>query len=266
MTITYQSTFEEFEEGTKAINERLPKRNPRKQMIFMFVLVGYVVGAMYFWLWILPTQSAVVMFHIYGPIVLIAVLMFLMLILVPLLQGRMPRISRKTLLKILPLAIPAVAIVAIFKFDQMLPNRYQDPWNWALLLPHTTWLGLVAWITAMTMLRTDKQRKETWEDRAGLNRQKTAEITADGFALKDAVTTAEFRWEAFMDFQETKKLFLLYTSAKTAQYIPKRAFDGDEQLNAMRALMELIPRRTNTGFPLQPMAGSAQPPPLPKTA
>ncbi|MGA3068031.1 MAG: YcxB family protein, partial [Tepidisphaeraceae bacterium] len=53
-------------------------------------------------------------------------------------------------------------------------------------------------------------------------------------------------------FQETKTLILLLASQSTGLYIPKRAFNGDEELNAMRALSELMPKPDAAAFLLEP--------------
>jgi hypothetical protein len=79
---------------------------------------------------------------------------------------------------------------------------------------------------------------------------KTLDISAEGVVLSDDKTRLQYSWLAFVGWQESKTIFLLKNSLKTAVFLPKRAFPGDEELNAMRALCELIPTSTDVAFPV----------------
>jgi hypothetical protein len=209
----------------------------------------------------MPGQVPVMMFHICMPFVLAGVVVVAVILIAPLLHGKSPSVPLKLLARLLVLLIPAAMVFALFKFDSMFFHPSSDGLDWRLLLPHSTWLFLVAWLTVVTIRSRAKQRATVWNERASLTRHKTVDITADGIGIRDAVTQGQYRWEAFVDFEETKKLFLVYESPKSAHFFPKRAFKGEEELSAMRALAELIPRVSNAAFPMQPAdpPGAAQP-------
>jgi hypothetical protein len=264
MRIEYQSAYKEYEEASKAVEAYLAKM--RKKGVLMRVLpiafVLYFFASMFFWQWRTAESASIVNFHVFAPPGLSVVSVLVVLVLMSLLAGRLPRWPAKAWIAIGLLVVLACSLVGVV---MLLPASTTQPssagWGIDLLLPHSTWLALVVMITILLARHIPNERHEHWDRHPSLRRRKSAEITADGVVIKDDVTESHYRWEGFLGFRETKKLFVLMTSLRTAQYFPKRAFAGEEELRAMRALLELIPRSTTTGFPIQ-QTGAAVPPPV----
>jgi hypothetical protein len=94
-------------------------------------------------------------------------------------------------------------------------------------------------------------------------RPKSADISAEGLVITDEFARLEYQWRAFQRGEETASLFLLFIGPAQFLMIPKRAFRNADELNGMRALLELIPGVRGGGFPVQAASGRIEPPPLP---
>ncbi len=133
-------------------------------------------------------------------------------------------------------------------------------WEWGWLVPHASWLFLTATVLVVTVVNQRALRKSMWAGQATLHRAKTADISAEGLCITDAVSRLEYRWQAFAGWQETKSLFVIFLSQYQVIFLPKHAFESAEMLDAMRALASLIPASVSSAFQVvQPNAI----PPLP---
>jgi hypothetical protein len=149
-------------------------------------------------------------------------------------------------------------------FPTINPRSPRFIWHWTLLLPHTTWLFFVAWITILTVKGQRNKTKILWDEQPSLHRAKTVEISAEGVVITDTVSRSEVHWNGFVGWQETKRLFVLFYSEHRILFFPKSAFASTEELEGMRALARFIPASAATAFPvIQPDAGISTPPPLP---
>ena len=57
-----------------------------------------------------------------------------------------------------------------------------------------------------------------------------------GVHLASSVSTTDLRWEAFLRYRETPKVFLLFVQKGMAQFIPKRVLTT-EQADDLRMLL-----------------------------
>lgn len=83
---------------------------------------------------------------------------------------------------------------------------------------------LMAWISPHYRARRVILREVTWT------------FSNDGVRLESNVSKADLRWEAFLKYRETPKLFLLFVQKGMAQFIPKRVLTA-EQTNNLRMLL-----------------------------
>jgi hypothetical protein len=163
-----------------------------------------------------------------------------------------PRPTWRSLLSVVVLIALSAQIWIFTKFK---PFSSKGPHllNWQMLLPHSTWLFMLASIMFIAVLNRFTKMRHHWNTHPALARAATAEITAHGITLTDAFVKSEYQWQGFQKFQETKHLFLLYTGTGSHLMIPKRAFESPEELQAMRALLKLIQAPTS-GFQVVPLA------------
>jgi len=267
MILNYQTTFDEYSEASKAVGARTAKKRKKsgRQQWFMVFAAAYFVAAVWIWDWLLPSQPFTVLFHLYAPFALRSIGMLIIVGAMTLLTGTLPRPSHRSILRLWS-PLVTLGILALYFFLQRMSftGRSLGKWDWSLLLPHTTWTAIYLYVAAVTTWTNRKRVENVWNEVPGLARAKTADITADGVVIKDDVSEVRYFWNAFVDFEETPNLFLLLTSAKTMVCIPKRAFADDVELNAMRALSDLMPRSDHRAFPLEPTsAPNTPPPPLP---
>lgn len=136
-------------------------------------------------------------------------------------------------------------------------SHHPDKLTWQVILPHSIWLTILLYVSTIAAHNHRSSLPRHWDNRPDLHRHQTAEISADGVSLSDTVSTRQFHWPAFTKSEETRNLFLLFQSDSIALMIPKRAFNSDEELNAMRHLVKLIPTHHPTGFEVAPLHAAA---------
>jgi YcxB-like protein len=83
---------------------------------------------------------------------------------------------------------------------------------------------LVAWWSPRYRARRMILREVSWT------------FSDEGVHLASNVSNADFRWEAFVKYRETPKVFLLFVQKGMAQFIPKRALTA-EQANDLRTVL-----------------------------
>jgi hypothetical protein len=147
-----------------------------------------------------------------------------------------------------------IVLIASLIFQHWM-YRQQNPHasselNWQTLLPHSIWLVLLFYVSSVAAFNQSKRLARHWEARQDLHRHQTVEITAEGVNFSDTVTSRKYQWAAFIKHQETKHLFLLFTSENAAVMIPKRAFESSGDLTAVHNLLNLIPKTQFRGFPV----------------
>ncbi len=90
--------------------------------------------------------------------------------------------------------------------------------RWTMLLPHTTWIFFVGWITITTVKSQRNKQKKLWEEVPSLRRSKTADISAAGIALSDTVSRSEMSWDGFVGWQRDEKAFSYSSLPNTHLY------------------------------------------------
>ncbi len=265
MVISYQNTFEEYVEAYGAIVARRTQKKKRSNII-IFLIAGWLIGSYILAQVLNLPDRAMLVFQCYIPVLLIVIDVFAVQLLMALFRKSATKLNPRALLGVLPLLIVTGVWIAFFAIDrQVHPTSYSADWYLRLLVPHATWFVL---LTAALVADSRKKRKglaTAWEGQPTLHRAKTAEIVANGITTRDPTTTCQYSWDAFLDWQETKNLFLFYPSQFHVVFLPKKAFKSEDELSALRALAEQIPGVENRGFPLHAPSIST-PPPLPSSA
>jgi hypothetical protein len=113
-------------------------------------------------------------------------------------------------------------------------------------------IALVLWLF---ISRSGDPLKKLWEASPGMHRPQAVDADEQRIAFSDAAGRFEQRWEAFSHVQETEGIFLLYTGALSAQFIPKRAFAAAADLDAFREMLRRqVAQRPAPAFPVLPVA------------
>ena len=156
-----------------------------------------------------------------------------------------------------------ITLIAALVFQQWFNHKFNphaaktDLLTWQTILPHSIWLTILIYVSTIAAHNHRTSLPRHWEARPDLHRHQTADVSADSIHLSDTLTRREYQWPAFVKYEETKTLFLLFTSDSQALMVPKTAFESQEQLHAMRNLIKLIPANRTPGFEVTPLATAA---------
>jgi hypothetical protein len=155
-----------------------------------------------------------------------------------------------------------ITLIAALVFQQWFNHKFSPQGartllTWQTILPHSIWLTILVYVSTIAAHNHRTRLPRHWEARPDLHRHQTADISADGIQLSDTQSRREYQWQAFVKYEETRTLFLLFMAESQALMIPKRAFETAEQLDAMRNLMKLIPTSRAPGFEVTPLATAA---------
>jgi len=94
-----------------------------------------------------------------------------------------------------------------------------------------------------------------WNAQPALHRPRVMEADGQRITFTDAVDRMEHRWEAFTHVRETPGLFVLFTTAHSFHFVPKRAFTHAADLDAFRELLRTtVAQRPEPAFPVLPAA------------
>jgi uncharacterized membrane protein YbaN (DUF454 family) len=103
------------------------------------------------------------------------------------------------------------------------------------LLPIALFLAFFAFFYRFLLRRNLSKTLEAspqfWEKR-------TVTITDEGLVINGETFNTDYTWKGITQLEETKDVFLLYSSPVTAVLLPKRAF-SPEQLTEFRNLVKL---------------------------
>lgn len=96
--------------------------------------------------------------------------------------------------------------------------------------------------------------RRAWRGQPALELQQTMELNDAGLSMDDKQSRSEYTWDAFIQFLETRNLFLLFPSKLTFFIIPKRAVPPTDLDMLREMLSERISR--NSAFPVLPPKSS----------
>ena len=130
---------------------------------------------------------------------------------------------------------------------------------WAILAPFLPCLIFFVFATIHIRRLHRNQFRAMWEADPTVHTPRTLTPYAEGIAIADPFSQTHARWQAFVAFDETTNLFLLYVGRFMPYIIPKRAFPTQQDADQFRALCQHSISRPQTAFPILPPT----PPPLP---
>jgi hypothetical protein len=130
-------------------------------------------------------------------------------------------------------------------------------------LPFVPVVSLVACSIWIFLRQFNRNLTRGFQLQVQLHRPATVQASPEWFIVTDEAHQTSYRWQAFIGWQETANLFLLYNSYATFEMVPKRAFASAEQIHQFTALLRQSIGAGGVGFEVLPARPG--PPPLPAT-
>lgn len=119
------------------------------------------------------------------------------------------------------------------------------------ILPYLLVFGL-AFVGFLWLRRSGYlyRRLASWSTRLG--EPKIMVITDDKLTLREPGMVMEAEWSYFMRFVESRNCFLLFSTARAAHILPKRAFGSAQEMEEFRGFALAHVGNTPIGLPVQP--------------
>ena len=134
----------------------------------------------------------------------------------------------------------------------------------AILAPFLPWLVFFIFAAVHIRRLNRNQFRAMWDADPTVHTPRTLTPYAEGIAIADPFSQTHARWQAFVAFDETKDLFLLYVGRFMPYIIPKRAFPTQAEVDQFRALCQHSISPRPAAFPILPPTSTQPiPPPLP---
>jgi len=237
MVIQYQNTKEEFVEASAALSAR--NRQKKKghggalvlgSLAIYFVSMGLLTNHLG------RVQGSIAGFHVVFPLIYLNAL-FVIVAVIKKMTGMHSQFEARAVFGLSLIMIPLIWFARMELGVAADAQNGAPVWDWMLLIPHVTWMFLVA----SAIVAANKRPRDKWESLPMLRRPKSALITDGGISVTDPLSRHDHQWQAFIGSQETKSMFLLFLSAYHVVFLPKLAFTSDVELNSMREFMKLIP-------------------------
>jgi hypothetical protein len=257
--IQFQNTQEDFKElGDAVTAARRPVNSPMQIVILVAVFGAYYFITRYLWIKAGDMDGQMAWINMWIAIVAFGFTWLGISLPSSFRARRFPWLTGRQVVSLSTF----LGLIGALLFEHWLnhkfnPKSHADSLTWQTLLPHSIWLTILFYVSCVGAYNHSKSLPRHWQNRPDLHRHQTVDISAQGVVFSDTETRREYHWPAFVKSEETKHLFLLFTSEHIGLMLPKRAYDSAEQLEAMRNLMKLIPKEETRGFAVLPAAKAA---------
>jgi hypothetical protein len=259
MLIQYQNTQDDLKELNDAITaSRKPVNSPMQIVILVVVFGAYYVVTRYLWQKAGDADGQMAWINMWIAIVAFGFTWLGVSLPASFRARRFPWLTGRQAISLCTfIGLIGTLILEHWLNRKFNPNHHGDSLRWQTLLPHSIWLTIMFYVACIGAYNHGKSLPRQWQKRPDLHRHQSVEITAAGVTLSDTESRRQFNWGAFCKSEETRHLFLLFTSEQIALILPKRCYDSAEQMEAMRNLMKLIPREEMRGFAVEPVTAKA---------
>lgn len=259
MLIQFQNSLDDYKETHDAIAAaRKPVNSPIQIVVLIAVFGVYYAVTKFLWQKAGDTGGQMAWMNIWIAIVAFGFTWLAMSLPASFRARRFPWLTGRQAIALTTfISLIGALIFQHWMNRQINPHSTKDELlTWQTILPHSIWLTILLYVSTIASHNHRTRMPRHWEARPDLHRHQTMDISAEGITTSDTITRHEFRWPAFVKGEETKNLFLLFTSESQAMMIPKRSFSG-EQTEAMRNLMRLIQGNRTPGFEVTPLSAAA---------
>jgi YcxB-like protein len=256
LLIQYQNTLDDYRETTSAVAAaRRPVNSPMQIVVLVVVFGIYYAVTRFLWIKAGDEDGQMAWINMWIAIVAFGFTWLAISLPASFRARRFPWLTGRQAIALSTF----ILLIAALVFQHWMSTTYNhhgahvDKLTWQTILPHSIWLLLLVYVSAIAAHNHKTSMPRHWENRPDLHRHQTVDISAEGIALSDTVSRHDYQWAGFVKGEETRTLFLLFTSEHIGLMVPKRAFSSDEELDAMRNLMKLIPTNQTTGFEIAPL-------------
>ena len=255
MLIQYQNTLDDYRELTNAITAaRRPVNSPWQIVVLVLVFGLYYAVTRFLWQKAGDADGQMAWVNMWIAIVAFGFTWLAISLPASYRARRFPWLTARQAISLSTFILLIAALVFQHWFNRKFnPTSHAQTLTWQTLLPHSIWLMLLLYVSSMAAYNHSKSLPRHWLSRPDLHRHQTVDISAAGVIFSDTVCRHDYQWPAFVKGEETRNLFLLFTSESIGLIVPKRAFASEVELDAMRNLMKLIPRDQSRGFPIAPL-------------
>lgn len=260
MVIQYQNNLDDYREMSNAVAAaRRPVNSPMQIVVLVVVFGVYYAVTRFFWQKAGDQDGQMAWINMWIAIVAFGFTWLAMSLPASFRARRFPWLTRRQAIALGTFVLLIAALVFQHWMNEKFNPRstHSSKLTWQVLLPHSIWLLLLVYVSAIAAHNRSTSMPRHWENRPDLHRHQTVDISAEGLTLSDTVCRHEFQWAGFVKGEETRNLFLLFNWESGGLMVPKRAFASDEELEAMRNLMKLIPRNQTAGFQIVPLSESS---------
>jgi hypothetical protein len=262
LLIQYQNTLDDYREMSDAIAAaRRPVNSPWQIVILVIVFGLYYAVTRILWQKAGDEDGQMAWMNMWIAIVAFGFIWLALSLPASFRARRFPWLTRRQAIALSTFILLIAALIFQHWMNAKFNPRsaHATRLTWQTLLPHSIWLLLLVYVSAIAAHNHSTSMPRKWENRPDLHRHQTVDISAEGLTLSDTVSRHDLQWPAFVKGEETRQLFLLFTWESSGLMVPKRAFASDEELDAMRNLMKLIPSTQSTGFQVLPLSNAPIP-------
>lgn len=258
MVIEYQNNLDDFREMSNAIvAARRPVNSPMQIVILAMVFGAYYVLTRFLWKLAGDVDGQLAWLNMWIAMIALGAMWLAMSLPASFRARRFPWLTGRQWVSVSSFVVLIASLVfqhwMNHKFN---PNARVTKLTWQVLLPHSIWLLILVYSGSVAGFNYSTAFQRRWNKRPDLHRHQTVDISASGVVFSDTAARHEFQWSAFVKGEETRNLFLLFTAEPIAWIIPKRAYSGAEELDAMRNLIKLIPKSEMRGFVVESAGGA----------
>ncbi len=260
MIIEYQNNLDDYRETSDAIAAaRRPVNSPMQIVVLILVFGTYYAVTRFLWQKAGDEDGQMAWINMWIAIVAFGFTWLALSLPASFRARKFPWLTARQAVALSTFVLLIAALVFQHWMNGKI-NHHADKLTWQTILPHSIWLVLLLYVSAIAAHNHKTSMPRHFEKRIDLHRHQTVDISAEGLTLSDTVSQRQFRWPAFVKGEETRNLFLLFTYENNALMVPKRSFASDEELEGMRNLMKLIPGARLEGFQIAPLAPAAATP------
>jgi hypothetical protein len=262
LLIQYQNTLDDYREMTSAVAAaRRPVNSPWQIVVLVVVFGLYYAVTRFLWQKAGDTDGQMAWMNMWIAIVAFGFTWLAISLPASFRARRFPWLTRRQFIALGTFILLIAALVfqnwMNAKFNPR--SAHATKLTWQTLLPHSIWLLLLIYVSAIAAHNHATSLPRHWEARPDLHRHQTVDISAEGLNFSDTLTRHDYQWAAFQKSEETRTLFLLFTSEHIGLMLPKRAFASEEKLSAMRNLLKLIPQNQSPAFEVALLPDSKSP-------
>jgi len=243
LLIQYQNTLDDYQEMTDAIAAaRRPVNSPMQIVILIAVFGAYYAITRFLWQKAGDTDGELAWINMWIAIVAFGFTWLAISLPHSFRARRFPWLTRRQFIALGTFILLIAALVFQHWMNTKInpKSAHASKITWQVILPHSIWQVLLLYVSSIAAHNHRTSLPRHRESRTDLHRHQTVDISAEGLTFSDTETRHEYHWPAYLKAEETRNLFLLFPYEGAATMIPKRAFATEEELSAMRNLMNLI--------------------------